>query len=102
MAFMQKQVEHMECWQVETTCGTECVPSNLVGLNINVDSLSQYTEGEIHCDANGEFNGELVTGWFARLSAPGYMDCTAWSGPFKSEKEAMDYLCELYDAEDAD
>ena len=35
--------------------------------------------------------------WFGRLSAPGYLDCTEWSGPFDTEKEAMDNLIELYD-----
>lgn len=32
-------------------------------------------------------------GWLIRLSADGYMDCTFWMGPFKTEEEA---LVELY------
>ena len=35
--------------------------------------------------------------WFSRLSAPGYLDCTDWNGPFDTEKEALDYLVELYE-----
>lgn len=31
-------------------------------------------------------------GWWARLSAPGYTDATDWSGPFKTERAAIDYL----------
>lgn len=36
--------------------------------------------------------GRFVTGrtedkWFCRLSAPGYMDCTDWCGPFDSLEE---------------
>ena len=27
-------------------------------------------------------------GWYYRLSAPGYMDCTDWSGPYASLTEA--------------
>lgn len=39
---------------------------------------------------------ETVSGWCARLSAPGYMDCTEWEGPFKTEAEAWRSLIELY------
>jgi len=39
---------------------------------------------------------KIVTGWGARLSAPGYMDCTDWS-LYDSEKEAHDELCDQYD-----
>lgn len=34
--------------------------------------------------------------WFARLSAPGYMDCTDWMGPFSSEEEALTELFDFY------
>jgi len=37
------------------------------------------------------------TGWFGRLSAPGYLDCTDWSGPFESSREAGDALNDMYD-----
>lgn len=30
----------------------------------------------------------FTDGWFCRLSAPGYLDCTEWEGPFASEDEA--------------
>ena len=29
-----------------------------------------------------------VDGWFARLSADGYLDCTDWIGPFETEAAA--------------
>ena len=29
------------------------------------------------------------SGFFARLSAPGYLDCTEWVGPFVTEAEAL-------------
>ena len=97
MAFMEKQAEHMACWQIETTSGTESVPADLVGDKLSpVEStrfeLAPYLEGTPLRDADPEY----VEGWFARLSAPGYLDCTDWSGPFASEKEAMEYLEELY------
>jgi len=42
---------------------------------------------------------EEETGWFARLSAPGYMDCTEWAGPFATEEEARDYIVETYEVD---
>lgn len=44
---------------------------------------------------------ELREGWGARLSAPGYMDCTDWS-VFDSEEEAEAYLEETFGEEDDD
>jgi len=87
MSFMQKQVKHMECWQIETTCGTECVPADLC----HSDQLADYLEGK-----QTEDEPELVKGWFCRLSAPGYMDCTEWSGPYETEQEAIEALDAMY------
>ena len=36
-------------------------------------------------------------GYVARLSAPGYMDCTEWEGPFDTAKEARASLAESFD-----
>lgn len=79
--------------------------------------IENTTEGTIVCptfacvysdeDVPKEFgvNPEDVTtvyGFGARLSAPGYLDCTEWS-IFDTEKEAADYLLEMYeDGLDAD
>jgi hypothetical protein len=38
-------------------------------------------------------------GWWARLSARGYMDATDWMGPYDSEGDAMDALAEQYDVD---
>ena len=38
---------------------------------------------------------EFTWGFGARLSAPGYMDCTDWC-VFDTEQEAIDYLEETY------
>ncbi len=35
-------------------------------------------------------------GWYARLSAPGYTDCTDWSGPYASEREAHEALSDMF------
>ena len=41
-------------------------------------------------------------GWFARLSAPGYLDSTDWMGPFKTEEEAIQALKDQYGDDDFD
>ncbi len=39
-------------------------------------------------------------GWYARLSAPGYMDATDWHGPYSSEAEALKAVCEFYEVDE--
>jgi hypothetical protein len=43
---------------------------------------------------------ETVFGWFVRLSASGYMDCTDWTGPFDTEEAAIAELREMYPEEE--
>ena len=43
---------------------------------------------------------DAEAGWYSRLSAPGYLDCTYWSGPFESEQEALDYIMETFDIDE--
>jgi hypothetical protein len=43
---------------------------------------------------------EVIEGkWWSRLSAPGYMDCTNWHGPFDTEQSAKDALAKWYDVD---
>jgi hypothetical protein len=37
--------------------------------------------------------------WWFRLSAPGYLDATEWSGPFDSLDAAKESLANLYDVD---
>jgi hypothetical protein len=39
---------------------------------------------------------ETIIGWAARLSMPGYLDCTDWHGPYDTEREALRDLKTLY------
>jgi hypothetical protein len=61
-----------------------------------VAALREYCEGRIQ-------SVESVTGRGARMSAPGYMDCTEWA-VFDSEEEANAHLDDMYgeDGDDSD
>jgi hypothetical protein len=103
MPFMQKQITSKQNWLlVETTHGTECVPAEQLNIETTdtenaidhplFDTVQTYTEGEPQSWENKQ-------GYGARLSAPGYMDCTEWS-VFDSPEEAEKYLAEMYDEEE--
>ena len=42
---------------------------------------------------------EPEAGFYARLSAPGYMDATDWTGPFATEEAALEAVQELYEVD---
>jgi hypothetical protein len=111
--FMQPQVTRLQNWlRVETTQGTEWVDSASLSLFVRdsdtvthpmseqeraetVTKIQPYTEGT-------PLSWENVKGFGARLSAPGYLDCTEWT-VFDTEDEAREYLAENYpDDEPAD
>lgn len=101
MAFMHPVAEHFAAYHVETNCGTEIVPEDVCG-SINASALRaddlerlyDYLEGT---DVTGV---ERKEGWYARLSAPGYLDCTSWDGPYATEEEALEAVKEQYDVDD--
>lgn len=86
MAFMEPQATYEAFAIVDTNCGIENIPCELVGNNPSENDVRDYLEG------NKIYDIKVTTGWFVRLSAPGYMDCTKWTGPFDTEDEAMGYL----------
>ena len=92
MSFMQKQVEFGSYFEIDTTAGTEIVPANVIGRTVGTDvsAFADYLEGE---PVNEDEVVECKEGWLARLSAPGYLDCTEWSA-FATEQEANEFLDE--------
>ena len=65
--------------------GTTLVPGDLVGAEPEVSDFEDYIEGSPE-------SFEKETGWFARLSAPGYLDATDWDGPFATEVQARRHV----------
>jgi hypothetical protein len=62
------------------------------------EDCAEYRGNEEAAKAYGLEPEEVKTvfGWCARLSAPGYLDCTDWAGPFETEEEAIVALYEMY------
>jgi len=106
MSFMQPEIVFETFEIFETREGTMCVPAGTLSSNEILELINVETD-PLHCltdltQAKEVDLYELKEGWFARLSAPGYMDCTDWCGPFKSEEEANKYLLDTYGDDDAE
>ena len=104
--FMQRQITDSQNWlRVETTRGTEFVSIADTSLFVRnsetrthpmsdedreetIQKIHQYTEGRPQ-------SWENIKGYGARLSAPGYLDCTEWT-VFDTKQEAETYLDENY------
>lgn len=108
MGFMQQQIEFGEWVEVDGAYGIECIPADLVRLPPMVTDEWYEPEPEDSDDTRiMEFIGDLadyiesdvdlvsrvrrVFGYGARLSAPGYADCTEWA-VFPTEWEAREHL----------
>ena len=107
MGFMKPVAEYMVVYHVETNAGTELVPEDVCGALDeaggltpfesveNLAKLANYLEDPEHVAGV-----ERHEGWYGRLSADGYLDCTSWDGPHESEFAALDAVKELYDVDD--
>lgn len=83
--FMSPEIWHGSYWKVDTNNGIELYPC---------DYFDSFTVAYVtNCDKD---DIERATGFFARLSAPGYLDCTEWCGPFNTEAAALAYLTDTY------
>lgn len=94
---MQEQVIYDRWCVIDTTHGTVAIPHDLVcarkgkTLNITARDVADFIDGDfIGC--------EIVDGWGARLSMPGYMDATEWT-VFETEEQAHKHLTHMYDNE---
>ena len=82
MAFMEPQYDQ----GIYVRCEDEEGGESLIPLS--------YFEPEHHGKRIG-----VERGIFARLSAPGYLDCTEWAGPFGTEDEARDYIVDTFEVD---
>ena len=102
MAFMVPVAEHMAAYHVETNAGTEIVPEDVCGvLNLNVDGMPDDVRTLLPYLEHPRIAGvERKEGWYGRLSASGYLDCTSWDGPYATADEALDAVKEAFDCDD--
>jgi len=103
---MQPEITFEPFEIIETNQGTVIVPAGTLSTNEILELLNEETD-PLHCltdlgQAKEAGIYEVKEGWFARLSAPGYLDCTDWDGPFKTEQEAKEYLIDIYGDDDAE
>ena len=99
MAFMEQQIRHDEWVEAQLHDGsTEWVSTEALngGRRFGIDITTMR--------ALGYFTGPVASahvrfGYGARLSAPGYLDCTDWV-VFDTREEAQQYLNEVYPEDD--
>lgn len=89
MSFMERQIEHGQWIEVDGPAGIEIFPADMFTED---EAKGNYSYGE-------PWSVETVTGYGARLSAPGYLDCTEWT-VFETEAEAEEFLRETYGDDD--
>jgi hypothetical protein len=107
MPFMQQQITRKLTWlEVETSQGIDFLDASDFGFqwsSLAVKPWGDQDESEqegfeeaLEDYVNGEvYSVTLRVGYGARLSAPGYMDCTEWA-VFDTKEEAQAYLDETY------
>lgn len=91
MSFMRVETFKGKMMQFEGRNGIEVVPLDVA--DITRDALMKESKGF-------EVTEEIISGWFARYSAPGYLDCTDWDGPHETEDAAIESVKSLYGADD--
>lgn len=111
MAFMVPEYLERRAWHVD---GPEGVRPFFASLGATVDALEGdpldvWLEEEapaVFADILGDevanvWSVERDDGprWYARLSAPGYMDATEWSGPHDTKADAMADLQREHDVD---
>ena len=101
MSFMEQEItEYQKFYEVDGDMGVEFVPFDLVG-EIDLDEFDDYSNHSIpaplsdYVETSQASRIEVIEGFGARMSAPGYMDCTSWC-VYPSIEEAESDLEEMY------
>jgi len=106
MPFMEKEIVFGDWVELDGPMGTEWIPRDIVDLSdeelaydgevADLDDVCPYL-----MDLAGQgrvYSIDVVEGWGARMTAPGYLDATEWS-VFETEDEAEEFLDEFYGEE---
>lgn len=100
MAFMVPEVTFDTMYRIGNS-DDGWIPEDVFGMDYLERVFDRMSRQGKRSDAVGSDTIELErgTGWFARLSASGYLDCTDWEGPFDSESAALESLCDTYEVD---
>jgi hypothetical protein len=98
MVHMHPIANCFKAYRVITNVGHEIVPVNdCAALDLaHPDALCLLAP---YCYGGSVYSATQECGWYARLSAPGYLDCTPWEGPFTTEALALVSICNTYDVD---
>ena len=100
MSFMKPDIYTGTYYIVETRDGTDYLPEDVTGPLSLLAEDREETLAAVRDYCDGEpVDIDASSGVLARLSAPGYMDCTAWT-PYATVEEAEAGLAEDYGIED--
>ncbi len=97
--FMEPEITKYQKWaELAGPAGVTWIPLDC--FNGPLDNTGEHcTESGVHESGMYEFG--IVEGYGARMSAPGYTDCTEWT-VFESPEEAAEYLAETLGEESED
>lgn len=115
MSFMERDVTPKQHWiSADSPEDIVYVPVNVVGSLAEVKAAIEAWERDDDGKPDREppallsdylpsrvWSLEIVKGYGARLSAPGYLDCTEWA-VFQTAKAAETYLEETFGDDDED
>lgn len=114
MSFMEHEITGKQLWYViDGNRGIDYMPAEYVNFLKSVPMGRSIDDSYPRlfaalCKAVRDYTEntyidtiEVIAGYGARLSAPGYMDCTEWS-IFNTPEEAQAYLNEHYPNDDED
>lgn len=104
MAFMVPEYLTRRAWHVDTRTEGNLPFFAVTPFDANGaddETLVAWFADLIGCEPEDicEVTRDDYPGIYVRLSAPGYMDCTEWSGPYATEAEAREYLTDSYDVD---
>jgi hypothetical protein len=106
MGFMQEVITDKQRWiELDGTCGTTALPIDVftkvqIAIADSVDGDDNAEPDDLTAHFGEYYEGTVQSvsvreGYGARLSAPGYLDCTEWC-VFDTPEEAQEYLTEMY------
>lgn len=78
------------------------IPQYIKDVFVDVENDIDGTfaiQQEYYSEDMGSIVDTYESAYWCRLSAPGYMDCTDWTGPFDTIKEARESIIELWEVD---